>query len=95
MVHSPRTMHFPFITQADFYGSRGLRELSVSTTGATSTLGVGTNFPQDVAIDPSGAYALVAVRTWPPAPRAVTFPRTAPRPALHTRPRPAQPHSKV
>ena len=34
---------------------------------------VGTNAqfstPNDVAIDPSGAFALVAVRAWPPAPR--------------------------
>ena len=78
-------MRFPFITQADFYGSRGLRELSVSTTGATTTLAgsgiggfkdddVGTNaqfnYPQGVAIDPNGAFALVGVRAWPPAPVA-------------------------
>ena len=84
-----RTTRFPFITQADFHETRGLRELSVGTTGATTTLAgggpsgyhfrhfkefplrfkdddVGANalfsWPFDVAIDPSGAFALVAVR---------------------------------
>eukprot|EP00964_Phaeocystis_antarctica_P132270 scaffold96327_cov60-Phaeocystis_antarctica.AAC.2 len=92
-------MRFPFITQADFYGSRGLRELSVSTTGATTTLAgsgvrgfkdddVGTNAqfdnPAEVAIDPSGTFALVAVRAWPPAPRASWLsPAAAPLPRTH------------
>ena len=72
---------FAFITQADFHGSRGLRELSVSTTGATTTLagsgvagfnddGVGISaqfyYTRGVAIAPNGAFALVAVRARPP-----------------------------
>ena len=83
-----RTTRLPFITQAEFHGSRGLRELSVSTTGATTTLAgrgavpgiafkddaVGTNVIfrtiHDIAIAPSGDFALVVVRAWPPAPRA-------------------------
>ena len=94
-------MRFPFITQADFYGSRGLRELSVSTTGATTTLAgsgvagvnddnVGTsaqfNHPTGIAIAPDGAFALVTVRAWPPAPR-VSWPSPhSGTPASHTRP---------
>ena len=71
-----RTTRFPFITQADFYGRRGLRELSESTTGATTTFagsgrgfkddGVGTNaqfnLPRSLAIAPSGNFVLIAVR---------------------------------
>eukprot|EP00964_Phaeocystis_antarctica_P023768 scaffold13289_cov59-Phaeocystis_antarctica.AAC.3 len=57
---------------------------SDASTGATTTLAgsgvqgvkdddVGTNarfyYPIGIAIDPSGTFALVAVRAWPPAPR--------------------------
>ena len=107
-----RITRFPFITQANFHGSgsRSPRELSESTTGATTTL-AGNSYagfndhdvgalaqfdePHNVAIDPSGAFALVAVRACPSAPRAS---RPSPRsgaPTLHTRPRPAPPPSEV
>eukprot|EP00964_Phaeocystis_antarctica_P163072 scaffold138547_cov190-Phaeocystis_antarctica.AAC.1 len=61
-----------------------IRRVDIST-GATTTLAgsspygvkdddVGTNarfyHPLGIAIDPSGTFALVAVRAWPPAPRA-------------------------
>eukprot|EP00964_Phaeocystis_antarctica_P045430 scaffold26148_cov61-Phaeocystis_antarctica.AAC.2 len=62
---------------ADFHGRRGLRELSESTTGATTTFagsgrgfkddGVGTNaqfnLPRSLAIAPSGDFVLIARRT--------------------------------
>ena len=69
------------------------------TTGVTTTLagsgtpgdsdGVGTSArfssPQGVAIDPSGAFALVAVRAWPRAAPPFTPPtrRALPQRASH------------
>jgi len=71
------------LTHQDQINNR-IRRVDIST-GATTTLAgsgdrgvkdddVGTNAqlnrPLGVAIDPSGTFALVAVRAWPPASRA-------------------------
>ena len=90
--------------------SCGIRRVDI-TTGATTTLAgnsiagfkdddVGTSAQfrgaQGVAIDPSGAFALVAVRA--PAPlhpaRRVAFPRRG-APSSHTCPRPVYSRPKV
>ena len=83
----------------DFANNR-IRRVDIST-GATTTLAgsgvagvnddnVGTsaqfNHPTGIAIAPDGAFALVTVRAWPPAPR-VSWPSPhSGTPASHTRP---------
>ena len=68
-------------------------------TGGYNDDNVGTNvkfyMPWSVAIAPSGAFALIAVRACPPAPRAAWPSPRSGAPASHTRPRPAPPPSKV
>ena len=80
------------------YSSSRLRRVDI-TTGATTTLAgsvagfnddVGTNaqfkLPWGVAIDPSGSFALVGVRAWPPARSARRgLPPRSGAPASHTR----------
>ena len=88
------------------YSNNRIRRVDI-TTGATTTIAgsgttgfkdddVGTNaqfyLPFGVAIDPSGVFALVAVRACPPAPRAswpspaAAHPPRTHAPGAHRRP---------
>eukprot|EP00964_Phaeocystis_antarctica_P045431 scaffold26148_cov61-Phaeocystis_antarctica.AAC.3 len=90
------------------YKNNRIRRVDIST-GATTTLAgsgsagfkddVGTNAqfnkPSYVAIAPNGAFALVAVRLWPPAHRLAPCPPQRRTRLAHSHPRPAPPPSKV
>ena len=72
-----------------YKGGRGFNDDDVGTSAQFF-------YPMGVAIAPSGAFALVAVRACPPAPRASwPFPPQRRTRLAHTRPRPAPPPSKV
>ena len=96
----PRLVCSPKCDGSQDSGNHRIRRVDLTTKNVTTFAGSGTagylngdgtsaqfNVPHNVAIDPSGTFALVAVRSWPPSRRALprrhphTLEKTAPRPS--------------